>query len=443
MNIKVLSIWERVRTSYWFVPTLMAVASILLAIATLLIDSRWVESGFSSQVGLVWGGGGAGARELLSTIAGSMITVAGVIFSIAVVAFMQASIQHGPHILRNSMRDRGNQVVLGTFIATFIYSILVLRTIRIGDELEFIPNISITVSVILALASIGVLIYFIHHATVSIQAPEIVSHVAKQLLKTVEEVFPANTERSPREHPHHEELERIHERFEREAVIVSAPRSGYLEAIDDRALMKLAVERGLVLLLEYRPGLFIGHESALVRVLPPDRMDRKLEKRLRKAFVIGLQRSYTQDVEFAVHQLVEIGLRALSPAVNDPFTTIICIDWLGAGLSRMAEREFPSRYRFDRNGNLRVITARPFTFAGMVDAAMNQLRQFSDKHVSIRIHLLETIAAVMAHTRTEEDRQALLRQAAMIERESHPNTPARDDLRDIEDQYREVISLGR
>ncbi len=441
MNIRIVSIWENIRSSYWFVPALMAILSVILAVVTLLVDRHWVESGFSSQVGLIWGGGADGARELLSTIAGSMITVAGVIFSIAVVAFMQASVQHGPHILRNFMRDKGNQIVLGTFISTYVYSILVLRTIRTGDELEFIPNISVTVSVVLSLASIGVLIYFIHHAAVSIQAPEIASDVAKHLFHAIQNVFPGNIGSDPEKDMSMDDQERIREQFEHDAVAITAPESGYLDAVDERKLMRLATEYNLLLRIEYRPGLFVTRESPLVRVHPGARVNPKLEKKLRNSFIIERQRTYTQDVEFAVYQLVEIAVRALSPGVNDPFTAIICIDWLGAGLSRMAEMEFPSEYRFDRSGTLRVVIKRPFTFAGMVDASFNQIRQFADGHVSVRIRLMETIAAVAARTRKEEDRQALLRQASMIERLSKPSTPERDDLREIEDRYRELLTV--
>ncbi|MHB9028962.1 MAG: DUF2254 domain-containing protein [Candidatus Latescibacterota bacterium] len=440
MYIKFVSIREDVRSSYWFVPTLMALAAVMIALVTLGIDHR-APRGFGERFGLIWGGGAEGARGLLTTIAGSTITVASVIFSIAVVAFAQAATQHGPHILRNFMRDTGNQIVLGSFVATFIYNILVLRTIQTGTGMDFVPNISITVGVLLSLASLGVLIFFIHHATVSIQATEIAANIAKHLSKTIDEEFLEIIGSEPREHAPHAELKKVHDRFEREAASVVASRSGYLQAIDANRLMKIASQHDLVLLLGYRPGLFIIRSTPLVWALPPERLNPRLEKSIRNSFVIGNQRTYTQDAEFAIHQLVEISLRALSPAVNDPFTAIICIDWLGDALSRMAEREFPSRYRYDQDNRLRVITYRPFTFIGMVNAAVDQIRQFANGHVAVRIHLLETLANVIAHTRNSDDRLAVIRQAKMIERQSNDDIPEREDLRDIDERYRELMEV--
>jgi uncharacterized membrane protein len=418
----------------------MSFSAVLLSVTTLIID-RQVRYEFGDQVGIIWGGGADGARALLSTIAGSTITVAGVIFSIAVVAFAQAATQHGPHILRNFMRDTGNQVVLGTFVSTYIYTILVLRTIRSGEGLDFVPNISVTISVLLSLASLGVLIFFIHHATVSIQAPEIAAHISKHLSKSIEETLPEIIGAAPREHDPHAELKDIHQRFEREALSVGAVRSGYLEAIDEKQLIEIASRCDLVLLLGYRPGLFIIRSTPLVWVLPPGRMTTRLAKKIRNTFVIGNQRTYTQDIEFAIHQLVEIALRALSPAINDPFTAITCIDWLGDALSRMAEKEFPTRYRYDAGGQLRMITYHPFTFTGMVNAAFDQIRQCADGHVAVRIHLLETLAAVAEHTRTPEDKQAIIRQAKMIEQQSSNAVPEREDMRDIEERYRALTEV--
>ncbi len=441
MDIRLMSIWERLRASYWFVPSLMAGAAVLMSFGTLYLDQRVVDHDFGAEIELVWGGGAVGARQLLTTIAGSMITVAGVTFSIAVVAFAQTATQHGPHILRTFMRDTGNQIVLGTFVSTFIYNILVLRSIRSGNDLDFVPNISITLCILLALASMGVLIYFIHHATVAIQPPEIAAHVAKHLSRTIEEVLPENSGTDSRVQILHAETENIHDRFENEGEPVPALKSGYLEAIDDRRLLEIAVRRDIMLLLGFRPGLFIIENAPLLWVLPPGRLNPEFQKKIRNAFVIGKQRTYTQDIEFAVNQLVEISLRALSPAVNDPFTAIACIDWLGDALSRIAEREFPSRYRYDQNNRLRVISYRPFSFIGMVNTAVDQLRQFANGHVAVRVRLLEMLATVAVHTRNSADRLAIIRQAKMIERESREAISEREDILDIEERYRELMEL--
>lgn len=177
-SARLANLWESLRTSYWFVPTLMTAGGVALSFASVHLDERvnykWVRT-----VGWIWAGGAEGARQVLSTIAGSMITVAGVAFSITIVALTLASNQFGPRLLRNFVRDAGNQIVLGTFIATFVYCLLVLRTVRGEDDTEFVPYVSVTLGVAFALTSLGVLIYFIHHVAISIQAENLIASVAR------------------------------------------------------------------------------------------------------------------------------------------------------------------------------------------------------------------------------------------------------------------------
>lgn len=166
MKERLKDLWLLVHASFWFVPTLMCLAALLVSVVTLRIDQA-ISASYATSVGLIWSGGAEGARSILSTIAGSMITVAGVVFSIVIVALTLASSQFGPRLLRNFVRDTGNQITLGTFLSTFLYCMLVLRTVRVKREGNFIPYISITAGMALSIASIGVLIYFIHHVSVS------------------------------------------------------------------------------------------------------------------------------------------------------------------------------------------------------------------------------------------------------------------------------------
>ena len=164
-----------VTSSFWFVPTTMTVVAAGSAIGMIEVDRTWLGPGV--RIGWLYSGGAEGARSLLSTVAGSVITVAGVVFSITISTLTQASSQFGPRLLRNFMRDTSNQIVLGTFVATFLYCLLVLRTIhgKIDDGASFVPQLSVTVAVGLAVASIAVLIYFIHHVSLSLQAPNVIA----------------------------------------------------------------------------------------------------------------------------------------------------------------------------------------------------------------------------------------------------------------------------
>jgi uncharacterized membrane protein len=233
----------------------MALVTIGLSFATLAID--WtVKQKVIEQVGWLWAGGPSGAREILSTIAGSMITVAGVAFSITIVVLALASSQFGPRLLRNFMRDTSNQVVLGSFISTFIYCLLILRTIRDDGASEFVPHISVTLGIVSALASLGVLIYFIHHVSVSIQAPMVIARVAEELDRGIARLFPEKVGQNIGEQGNKQPASDLPAEFFRQASAVPSSATGYLQAVAAGALMAIAEEKDLVLCLNYRPGQF-------------------------------------------------------------------------------------------------------------------------------------------------------------------------------------------
>ena len=384
--------------------------------------------------GWIYVGSTDGAREVLSAVSGSMITVAATAFSITIVALQLAAANFGPRLLRNFMQDTGNQVVLGTFIATFIYCLLVLRTIRgDGDDYDrFIPQISITVATGLALVSIGMLIYFIHHASTIIQASHVISEAGADLDRAVDRLFPEHIGVNQPEFK--QPLTEIPDNFDTEACKIKANNSGYVQAIDDEELMKIACRERLLLRINYRPGKFVVKDQALVTAYPPERVNRQLTNKINDAFILGKQRTEQQDVEFPINQLVEITLRAISPSVNDPFTAIRCIDQLSAGLSRLVQRQFPSPYRYDERHELRVI-AEPVTFEGLVDAAFNQIRQYGKQDVAVIIRLLEAIATIAEYTCDRKDRAVLLRHAAAIKRDSFENVSDKLDKQDIDEQY--------
>jgi uncharacterized membrane protein len=427
--------WEIVTSSYWFVPSLMMLAGAGLALGLGALDVDLAARG--ARLRWVEGVGPEGARLLLSTLAASVITVSGVGFSITMVTLTQASNQFGPRLLRNFMRDTGNQVVLGTWVGTFIYAILVLRTVQTGDGRVYVPHASVSAALALALACIMALVYFIHHMSFSLQAPQVVAGVGRELDRVIDRMFPRRLgqggARPVREQGH----PALPSGFDLDARPVGAPRSGYVQAVDDAVLMQAAGERDLLLRLALRPGNFVIEGNPLLRVWPPARATSDLEATLQRAFLIGTQSTPEQDVEFAVDQIEEIALRAMSPGFNDTFTAIHCLDWLAAGLARIAGEELPSPYRYDAQGALRVITP-VSTFDGLTDAAFNQIRQFGRDKAAVMIRLLEVIADLAARLRTEEQREALRRHARLACEEALAALPSAHDRADVEDRYRKA-----
>jgi uncharacterized membrane protein len=433
MKALILKYWDRLRSSLWFVPATMTCLAVALAFSAVELD-KVVSDDWLQQLGWSYSGGAEGASLLLGTVAGSMIAIAGTVFSMTLVALSLASSQLGPRLLRNFMRDTANQVVLGTFVATFVYCLLVLRTIRRGDELAFVPHLSVSIGVLLAIISVGVLIYFIHHISVSIQADQVVARVGGELDDGIDQLFPGPSGQAGSDAARASAEAGLPASFEHQAYTVGAQTDGYLQTTDADALMDLASQEDLLLRLERRPGHYLIKGRPLVLVWPRDRVTETLKDQLNAAFVIGKRRTAVQDIEFSFHQLVEIAVRALSPGINDPFTAIACVDRLGSALCRLARCDLPSPLRFDPEGRLRMV-APGSSFAGILDLAFNQIRQSARSNPAVAIRMLEAIAQIAGHVRSSQDAACLQRHADMIVRGSREAVPEANDRDAVEKSF--------
>lgn len=439
---------QTVRASYWFVPTLMAVVAVLLG-ATMVWVSAGPGSGWLNGLSWYQSVKPDGAQQVLSTIAGSMITVAGVVFSITIVAIAYASSQYGPRILSNFMSDRGNQVTLGTFIATFVYCLLVLRTIRAGDE-EFVPHIAVMVGLLLAFCSIGVLIYFIHHVPQSIHINNVVEQIGCQFIALVEHRYPnllgdPSGQSGEVKDRSSEAMAILANRAGNIATVaaVASEEAGYLQAADAKQLMAVAETNDLFLRLLHQPGGYIYRGRTLLEVWPAERLTPECARKLRNSYTIGSKRTPSEDLNFPIDELVEIAARALSTGVNDPYTAITCLDWLGAGLSELAHRRSPSEQWADANGSVRIF-ALPESFASFAERAFGRTRQYVARDMNAALHMLRTIGDVAADCRTEDQVDALRIEAdrliAMAETELHG--AALDAVRRRAADLRELLKSG-
>lgn len=440
MKLWLTSKWENLRETFWFLPTVMVVAAIGLSQVTIRLDIATADHNWIATLGWTFSRGPEGSRALLAAVAGSMMTIASVTFSITVVALQLASSQFGPRLLRNFMRDRGNQVAIGTFIATFTYCLLILRTVNGTESEQFVPHISITVALVLALASVGVLIYFIHHSAESIQADNVIAAVSRDLHQAIERLYPDSLGNEPPKPVKDIGEQHLPPHYAQEARAVTVERSDYLQAIDLERLIRLAEERDLVLVIAQRPGKFYFEGDELAQIWPGDRVDDEVVEIVHGSFYFGPRRTLVQDVEFAIDQLVEVAVRALSPGINDPFTAITCVDRLGAALCGLAKRAIPSQYRYDEHGVLRLVTD-PSTVKGIVDAAFDQIRQAARENTSVTLRLLETIASVGHLTHEPRFLAGLRQQADAIHRGSADGIADPIDRKDVERRYREAIEM--
>jgi uncharacterized membrane protein len=412
----------------------MAIGAALLSVLMLLLDRAEIE--ILQDLRWLYTGGPDGARQMLSTVAGSMTTVATTAFSVTIVALQLASSNFGSRLLRNFMQDRGNQFVLGTFVSTYVYSLLILRTIRDEEFDFFVPQLSITVGMLLAIFSIGVLIYFIHHAATIIQASHVIEEVSNELHAAIDRLFPAPLGHSTPDR--YRPISEIPRDFTENSLPIKAERSGYLQLVDDASLMKLAHQHDLLIHLHYRPGKFVIQESDIARVYPAERVNSNLAKQTNKTLILGRERTEQQDVEFPVDQLVETATRALSPGINDPFTAIRCIDRLAAGLCHLAQREIPSAYRYDEDDVLRVITV-PIRFELMVDQSFNQIRHYGKSNLTVVVRLLEGVLAIAKCASNPVQYAALHQQAEMILHSSEEELSQEYDRKVIEERYNAVM----
>jgi uncharacterized membrane protein len=321
-------------------------------------------------------------------------------------------------------------------VATFVYSVLVLASIGVGSHGDFVPHISVTTTLGLTVIDLAVLIYFIHHTSISIQLPQVIASIAGDLAEAIREQGSGPDRPGPENGLSTVELVN---RTEASGAVLLAPVSGYVQFIKHQNLVRLAARADAVINLEHRPGHFIVAGHRFATVWPPEAAP-LVRQALGRAHLIGPQRTLTQDVSFGFDQLAEIAIRALSPAVNDPFTAMTCIDWLGENLCKIVAGWHPARVHRDAQGYIRVITAEP-AYDRLVQRSFEKIRQSSLGMPAVMIRELEALARIMTETTSDGQRRVLLDQAAMIDRAGERSVPEAADRADIRRRYEAILTM--
>jgi uncharacterized membrane protein len=408
MFMKLHHWWQKVRSSFWFLPAVIVLGAVGLATVLIGVDAT-VGLPVVERWPLLFGAGAAGSRGLLTAVASSMITVAGVVFSITIVALSLTSSQYTSRVLRNFMRDRINQVVLGVFVGIFAYCLVVLRAIRGGDEGAFVPSLAVLVGLILAFVGIGYLIFFIHHISMSIQASSIIPAVAEETIAAVDHLFPQGVGDDVEEDADGK-LAMTH--AEPAWSAVPSQKTGYIESIDGDSLMVFARVRRTILRMERGIGEFVVEGTPLISVASPGELDGDATDELNAVYVISRHRTVEQDASFGIRQLVDIAMKALSPGINDTTTAVMCVDYLAAILVRLASRRFATARRLE-DGQLRVIARGP-SFASLLAEAFDQIRQNAAGNVTVLTRLLQALEIIAGPTAHIRRREALRQQADLI-----------------------------
>lgn len=434
---KLFFFWGELKSTFWFLPVLMIAITIAMALGLLYLDNHLEidQDGFKA---FLFVGSSDSARVILSTISGAMITVAGTVFSITLVALTLASSQFGPRLIRNFMYDRINQVVLGAYISTYIYCLIVLNTITGEDYSAYIPAFSILFAMIAALANIILLIIFIHHIAVSIQAGKVTSDISKNLIKNIKSLYPEKLrEESEEEQEVNEESIKSAFKFSTE---ISAHIHGYLQYVDHESLLKVVSKMNSLFEIHHRPGSYIVKGEALGMFYSDHPLNDEVIKKIQSHFITGESRTLQQDAEHSIHQMVEIASRALSPGINDPYTTIACIDNLTSIMTYLSGVKLPSKYRYDKNERL-VIIAETITFEGMLDAAFNQIRQFSKNSPAVVIRLMDALVTIERLATKSSHKKALKKHARMVLNMAEDSFNEPNDLKDLKEKSSQISGL--
>lgn len=434
--------WARLRHSFLFWPSVLCVMAVALAETLIFADRRLGDVELGPLGVVLTRVGESGSRDLLGAIAGSMLTVASTTFSITVAVLALSSSTYGPRLVRNFMADRGNQLVLGVFVATFLYSLMVLRSVRVvgnGDGEYFVPHLAVNMAVLLAVVAIGVLVYFIHHISDAVQVATLARQVRDDLVGAVDRLYP---EQVAHEAGHLTDEAPVPADSVQEPAGASVPATehGYVQAIDHDALLAVAGETDLVVRMRIRPGDHVLAGEVLAVVDPPERVDERVGTRVRKAVLVGRSRTPEQDVEFSVLVLEEMAVRALSPSTNDPYTAINALDALSAGLVRLAGRPAPSPLRYDDQERLRVV-APAVTLVELTDHVLAAMRCYALEHPTVLHRTLRLVDQIGEASPDASVRLALDRQVQRL-REAYTGSPLQRCDVDPLDRHAEQVSAS-
>jgi uncharacterized membrane protein len=418
--------WDRLKVSFWFAPVIMALAAILLAWAMYWLDTQIANETLQNSR-LVLSGSPDSLRAVLITMASTVLTTAGVVFTLLTLPLSTVASQYGSRLLRVFLGDRITQAVLGMFVATFVYCMAAALSIPPAEVEPEGPQLTATVGLYLMLATFASLILLVQHISTMLQAPNIAAGAGAQLMDVVAEAIrqreaakkdEAQGDRTP-----------APALAEAEGYPVRVKRNGYVQYVDLEQLLTLARENDLVLQLVRKPGAFVWNGSVLALAWPAARAE-SLARPLRRAIHIGNTRTPAQDIEYAINQLTEMAVRAMSPAINDPFTAMTCLDHMGHGLALFAQLDAEQPHIYGARGRLRLVF-QPVTLDELLNAAFDKLRHAACNDASVLLHMLKTIEAISEEARAPEVRQKLQRHVTLIQTESQAGALIEQDRQAI------------
>jgi uncharacterized membrane protein len=421
---------RRLDTSIWLIPALFCLVGLVLALSMLALD-RQVTYRFEIWRTLTMPVDSA--RQVLSVIAGSVISVGGVAFSVTMVALTLASGQYGPKVLRHFLEDNASKTSLGLFLAAYVYALVVLTAFQENDR----PHLTVLVALLLALAAVIGFVRFIHRIATELQADEIIERIGHRLRSALHGLTEsAGSEQRSAETQTWRRQARGHK-----AMVVPHLDHGYVQSIDYPALVEWSAAHDCCLQVRVRAGDFVVGGGCAFKVFggEPADVEQGLES-LNAHIVTGPVRTSVQDPEFPITQLNQVAARALSPGVNDPGTAISCVDAFSLALAEIVDRDLPGGVFHDDDGVPRLLV-RFTSFEGLLKAIIAPIRQFAKTEVSVTIRLFEALCRLAELTTRPDRLRALGAHGRLIDDGVDEEGTEPDDLRDIRQRANQLRIL--
>ncbi len=399
-RVRIAGIWDDLRDSLWLLPAVVVITSAALAGLLIAVEPSTAWTPWP----MVFSGTPDGARALLSELAGATITVVGLVFSLTVIALQMASSQFTPRLLRTFLRDRGVQTVLAVMMASAVFDVIVLSTVRSnGESLQpFVPRLAVTAALFLAGAAVGLLVYFLHHVTQNLRVDVIIRSISRQTMAQLAAAAGDRTQLPDQEPPipHGE------------PVTVVSRRDGYLQLVDAQVLARSLRDIGYRVRIRPTVGEWVSKGTTLAWAWPDgsegNARPEELADTIHRGLHLGADRTESSDLTFGMRQLQDIALRALSTGVNDPSTASIVITQLSSILMVMADEPLGADLLTDDDGEVRVAVPRP-TFAAYLDLVVGPLRHHAGRDLRILLSILVLLIDVAERVADSGDRAEAVR----------------------------------
>ncbi len=425
MKARIRKLLTGLGDTFWALPGAMVIAGIALGIALVATDRSGAVPKWLIESSWLYSGGGTGARTLLGAVASSTIGVAGTVFSITIAALSLAAGQMGPRLLRNFTRDRGNQFTLGAFLGTFSYALMVLRAVRTETEGEFVPHLSLSIAVMLAFVCVATLVYFVGHMAGRINVDTVIELVSQDVRLAITRLMLDQRPPPPLPDAHWHDAEPV-----------TDPRHGYLQQLDREGLACWAAQHGTTLRLLVRPGDYMFPGAAIALASP---LVDGVQDAIRDATAVGGERTSSADLEFAVRQLVEVGVRALSPGINDPHTAMGVLDRLGSALCNAVPLHLSNGV--SQYDGRTVLVTPAIDYGGLADSMFHMIRQNADGSTAVLVHQLDVLTAVAGCERDRNRLTELRRHADLVLDDAERDISTPSDLADLRIRHRRFVSV--